>query len=432
MIMDIERLYELYRSSSGITTDSRSAGRNQIFFALRGPNHDGNRHAIAALEAGALAAVVDDRSLSGEKMVFVDDVLETLTALAAFHRRRLTVPVIAVTGTNGKTTTKELLTAVLSRKGKVHSTSGNLNNHIGVPLTLLSAPGDAMFLVVEMGANHRGEIAALCDTAMPTHGIITNIGTAHIEGFGSFDNVREAKSELYLWLGESRGTAIYDDDNPVLNGIISLAYKAVPYSSPAGHEMKVVPADGDSMHLAVNAVVDGHEYLFKTALFGSYNIDNIRTAMATGLFFDVPVAEIIDAVSAYCPANNRSQVVDTGNNIVIRDAYNANPSSMEKAITSFAAIRSEKKMVILGDMLELGSESETGHAAVIRQLSGLGQVSIVLVGPRFRKAAGGFSSLLFGSSTEAAEWLGSERPRGYTVLVKGSRGMMLEKVFPLL
>ena len=197
MIMDIERLYELYRSSSGITTDSRSAGRNQIFFALRGPNHDGNRHAIAALEAGALAAVVDDRSLSGEKMVFVDDVLETLTALAAFHRRRLTVPVIAVTGTNGKTTTKELLTAVLSRKGKVHSTSGNLNNHIGVPLTLLSAPGDAMFLVVEMGANHRGEIAALCETAMPTHGIITNIGTAHIEGFGSFDNVREAKSELY-------------------------------------------------------------------------------------------------------------------------------------------------------------------------------------------------------------------------------------------
>ncbi len=200
--METDRLYELYRSSAGVTTDSRSVRNGEIFFALRGPNHDGNLHATAAVAAGALAAVVDDPSLSGEKLVFVDDVLETLTSLAAFRRRRLTVPVIAITGTNGKTTTKELVTAVLSRKAKVHSTAGNLNNHIGVPLTLLSAPDDAGFLVVEMGASHMGEIAALCETAMPTHGIITNIGTAHIEGFGSYENVRSAKSELYRWLGK--------------------------------------------------------------------------------------------------------------------------------------------------------------------------------------------------------------------------------------
>ncbi len=432
MIMEIERLYELYRSSSGITTDSRSVGRNQIFFALRGPTYDGNRYATAAIEAGALIAVVDDRSLSGEKLVFVDDVLETLTALAAFHRRRLKVPVIAVTGSNGKTTTRELLTAVLAKRGKVHSTSGNLNNHIGVPLTLLSATSDAEFLVVEMGANHMGEIAALCETAMPSHGIITNIGTAHIEGFGSIENVREAKSELYRWLGKSGGTAIYNDDNPVLTELVTMVQKTVPYSSPAGRETSAVPVTDDSMHLSVRAVVDGHEYLFKTGLFGSYNMDNIRAAMATGLLFDVPIGDIIDAVSEYSPANNRSQVVDTGNNIVIRDAYNANPSSMEKAITSFAAIRSEKKMVILGDMLEMGSESEAAHDSVIRQLRGLGSLRVVLVGPRFRQASGDFTTLLFGSSAEAAEWLRSEGPRGYTILVKGSRGMMLEKVYPLL
>lgn len=420
--MEIERLYELYRSSSGITTDSRSVCRNQIFFALRGPTYDGNRYATAAIEAGALIAVVDDRSLSGDKLLFVNDVLETLTALAAFHRRRLKVPVIAVTGSNGKTTTRELLTAVLAKKGKVHSTSGNLNNHIGVPLTLLSAASDAEFLVVEMGANHIGEIAALCETAMPSHGIITNIGTAHIEGFGSIENVREAKSELYRWLGKSGGTAIYNDDNPVLNGIVNMVQKTVPYSLPAGREMRAVPVTDDSMHLSVRAVVDGHEYLFKTGLFGSYNMDNIRAAMATGLLFDVPIADIIDAVSEYSPANNRSQVVDTGNNIVIRDAYNANPSSMEKAITSFAAIRSEKKMVILGDMLEMGSESEAAHDSVIRQLRGLGSLRVVLVGPRFRMASGDFTTLLFGSSAEAAEWLRSEVPRGYTILVKAPGG----------
>lgn len=430
--METERLYELYQSSAGITTDSRSVKKGEIFFALKGPNHDGNRHAATAVAAGAMASVVDDRSLSGKKLILVDDVLEALTSLAAFHRRRLTVPVIAITGTNGKTTTKELITAVLSRKARVHSTAGNLNNHIGVPLTLLSAPDDAGFLVVEMGASHMGEIAALCETAMPTHGLITNIGTAHIEGFGSFENVKSAKSELYRWLGNIGGTVIYNDDNAVLSELADLARRTVPYSSPEGHQLTAKPEANDSFCLNVSAVLDGREYSFATGLFGAYNIDNVRAAMATGLLFDVPFSEIVDAISSYHPANNRSQVVDTGRNTVIRDAYNANPSSMEKALDSFAALRSVKKMVILGDMLELGSESIAGHASVVMQVRSLGAAEVAFIGPRFREAAGDLPARLFGTSEEACEWLRSQRPEGYTILVKGSRGMMLEKVYPLL
>lgn len=430
--MEIERLYGLYRNSAGVTTDSRAVRKGEIFFALKGPTHDGNRHARAAIEAGALAAVVDDPSVSGERIVVVDDVLQAMTELAACHRQRLRIPVLAITGTNGKTTTKELITAVLSRKGKVHSTTGNFNNHIGVPLTLLSAPDDAAFLVVEMGANHMGEIAALCRTAMPTHGIITNIGTAHIEGFGSFENVRKAKSELYQWLGSHGGTVIYNDENPVLGELAAKTGKAVPYSAPGDHILKAQADAEGGMLLRVNAVIDGSAHRFETGLFGSYNIDNVRAAMAAGLLFEVPVSAIIDAVASYRPANNRSQLNETGRNTVIRDAYNANPSSMEKAIASFASLKAEKKMVILGDMLELGNETAPGHAAVIRQLKGLGEISALLVGPNFREAAGDFPAKLFATSDDAAEWLKAEKPEGYTILVKGSRGIMLEKVYPLL
>jgi UDP-N-acetylmuramoyl-tripeptide--D-alanyl-D-alanine ligase len=431
--MDTAVLYELYRRSAGVTTDSRSVREGEIFFALRGPTHDGNMHAAAAVASGALAAVVDDPTLSGEKMIYVDDVLEALTSLAAAHRRRLTVPVIAITGSNGKTTTRELVTAVLSRKAKVHSTAGNLNNHIGVPLTLLGTPDDTGFVVVEMGANHTGEIASLCETAMPTHGIITNIGTAHIEGFGSAENVKTAKSELYQWLGRIGGTAVYNDNNPVLSDLVHLAGTPVPYSLPAGHSLNVVPAKATGMYLNVSAVVDGREQTFSTSLFGAHNLDNVRAAMAIGLLFDVPAGDIAEAISSYRPANNRSQVVDTGRNTVICDSYNANPSSMEKAIASFAALQSDKKMVILGDMLELGSESHAGHASVLRQVRCLGAIEALFIGPRFREAADeAFPGRLFASTDQAVEWLSSARPAGYTILVKGSRGMKLEKVYPLL
>jgi UDP-N-acetylmuramoyl-tripeptide--D-alanyl-D-alanine ligase len=433
MTMELNELYSLVRRCEGITTDSRSVSRGEVFFALRGPHHDGNMFAASALSAGAAAAIVDDPSLSGEKYIHVDDVLATLSSLATYHRRKITVPVIAVTGSNGKTTTKELITGVLSMKMKTHSTAGNLNNHIGVPLTIMSAPDNAGFLVVEMGANHKGEIAALCRIAMPTHGIITNIGTAHIEGFGSFEEVRAAKSELYQWLRDSQGIAIYDEKNSILRQLIDeITKKGVPYSCPAGSELKVEAEETDSMFLKVMVDYEGRQYTFTTSLFGSYNIDNIRAAMATGLFFGVPVHEIIDAVSSYSPANNRSQIIDTGRNILICDAYNANPSSMEKALASFAALKAEKKMVILGDMLELGSESRAGHEGVIRQLAGLEVTEIALVGPLFMTAARESRARLFRSPEEMRQWLMADMPEGYTILVKGSRGMMLEKIYPLL
>jgi UDP-N-acetylmuramoyl-tripeptide--D-alanyl-D-alanine ligase len=315
----------------------------------------------------------------------------------------------------------------------VHSTTGNFNNHIGVPLTLLSSPPDMGFMVVEMGANHKGEIAGLCQIAMPTHGIITNIGRAHIEGFGSFEDVKAAKSELYRWLGGSGGTALYNDQNSMLKELVSATVQnVVPYSRPAGKRLKVEVAQTESMFLAVKAVYEKYDYVFSTNLFGSYNIDNVRAAIATGLCFGVPLKDITDAISSYKPVNNRSQVTDTGRNVLICDSYNANPSSMEMAISSFVALKAERKMVVLGDMLELGSESQSGHAAVIDQLKRLDDTEIVLIGPRFREVAGDIRARLFGSSDEMREWLGSNSPEGYTILVKGSRGMALEKIYPLL
>ena len=431
--MELNELYSLVRNSEGIATDSRTVREGQVFFALKGPAHDGNTHAEAAVRAGAKAAVVDDPSLKGEKLILVDDVLVTLSLLAMRHRRGITVPVIAITGSNGKTTTKELITAVLSKKKRVHSTTGNFNNHIGVPLTLLSSPQDMGYMVVEMGANHKGEIAGLCQIAMPTHGIITNIGRAHIEGFGSFEEVKAAKSELYQWLSGSGGTAIYNDNNLMLKELVSKTVQnSVPYSRPAGSRLKVEIAETDSMFLAVKASYEKHDYVFNTNLFGSYNIDNVTAAIATGLCFGVPVNDITAAISSYKPVNNRSQVVDTGRNVLICDSYNANPSSMEMAVSSFTSLKADRKMVILGDMLELGSESQPGHAAVIDQLKNLGDVEIILIGPRFREVAGDIRARLFGSSDEIREWLSSNRPEGYTILVKGSRGMTLEKIYPLL
>ncbi len=430
--MELERLYGLYRNSAGATTDSRSVGRGEIFFALRGPTHDGNRYAAAALEAGALAAVVDDPSLRGERIIVVDDVLMAMSELAACHRHKLQVPMIAVTGTNGKTTTKELLRAVLARKGRVHGTPGNFNNHIGVPLTLLSAPDDTAFMVVEMGASHLGEIASLCEMARPTHGIITNIGTAHVEGFGSTGNITRAKNELYQWLGANGGTIIYNDENSLLAGLARPHPHLVPYSAPGGHSFSAVAIDDEGAHMRVRALIDGREYHFPTSLFGSYNIDNVRAAMATGLLFDVAAEEIVAAISSYQPENNRSQVASGARNTIIQDAYNANPTSMERALASFARLRADRKMVILGDMLELGSSTVSGHAEVVRQLAGLDGVTILLVGPLFSAAAGTLPARLFATTADAARWLRQEPPDGYTILVKGSRGMMLEKLYPLL
>ncbi len=431
--MELNELYSLVRSSAGICTDTRSIRKGEVFFALKGPSHDGNRYATSALASGAVAAVTDDPSLKGEKIIGVTDVLTTLTELAVIHRKTLHVPVIAITGTNGKTTTKELVTAVLSRKKKVHSTAGNMNNHIGVPLTLLSAPADAGFLVIEMGANHRGEIASLCSTAMPTHGIITNIGKAHIEGFGSFENVIAAKSELYQWLRNHGGIALFNENSTTLTELVyHLVLKAVPYSDPDGTDLVVKPVVHDDPFLNVGVDYNGHHYAFTTHLFGSYNLDNVRAAIAVGIFFGVPIDDIIDAISLYRPSNNRSQIRKTERNTLICDSYNANPSSMSKALAAFSEISAEKKLVILGDMLELGHESLPEHSRIIETLDAMEGTEVVLVGPVFISLAKGKTIKTFSSSGEAREWLSKENLSGYTVLVKGSRGMMLEKVYDVL
>lgn len=432
MAMELQQIYSLVMKSSGICTDSRTLKKGEIFFALKGPNHDGNLHAHDAVKAGAVAAVVDKTGVMGPDIINVKDVFTTLNQLAELHRKNITVPVLAITGTNGKTTTKELIRNVLSKKFKVHATEGNLNNHIGVPLTLLRAPADAGILVIEMGASHQGEIATLCEVAKPTHGIITNIGRAHLEGFGSFEGVIEAKSELYHYLRNTGGIAIYNEKDSILSDLIfKIVHKAIPYSDPSGTDMLVEAAD-DDVYLKVRTQFHGKIYEFPTSLFGKYNLDNVRAAMATGTFFDVPFTDIINAVSSYEPGNNRSQIRATGKNTVICDSYNANPSSMIKALTSFSEMRCSQKMVIIGDMLELGDESISEHTRILEEISRLDVGEVVLCGPLFSQVKQELPYKRFKDATDLRNWLQSINPEGRTILVKGSRGMALDKLYDLL
>jgi len=430
--MELQKLYSIVRESEGICTDTRTLQKGQIFFALKGMNHDGNLHASDALKAGAMAAVVDDRQLSGDNIIYVDDVFKTLTRLAELRRSYLSIPVIAITGTNGKTTTKELVKSVLSKKFKIHATEGNFNNHIGVPLTLFKAPDDTDILVIEMGANHPGEIATLCKVAKPTHGIITNIGRAHLEGFGSFEGVVSAKSELYHFLRDNGGIAIYNDDDKILSDLVfKIMHKAIPYSDPSGTDLTVAAAD-DDVCLSVRAQFHGAGYEFPTSLFGKHNLDNVRAAMATGVFFGVPFTDIIDAVSSYKPGNNRSQIKETGNNTLICDSYNANPSSMMRALTSFSEMRCGKKMVILGDMLELGEESISEHTRILDELDRLDVGEVILCGPVFSEIKSHLSFRRFSDTPTLHTWLEENTPRGCTILIKGSRGITLDRIYDLL
>lgn len=430
--MKTDQLYELYRNSAGIATDSRSVGKGQIFFALWGEHYNGNKFAADALEKGASWAVIDDPLLETEKTILVDDCLFELQALATLHRKTMNVPVLAITGTNGKTTTKELLAAILSKKKRIHYTKGNLNNHIGVPLTILSAPADTEMMIIEMGANHIGEIRTLCLIARPDFGIITNIGTAHLEGFGSFDGVVKAKTELYEYLKKVNGIALFNDKNPLLvEKIFKNVNRAVPFSDPTGIELLVekVPSD---MNLNVKATYFHNSYNIKTNLFGDYNIENVKTAIATGLFFEVDMKDIVDAVESYQPANNRSQIKQTKFNTLVCDCYNANPTSMKLAIESFAGSPGGKKLAIIGDMLELGERSEDEHRKIIDLLKSLKLENSLLVGSVFNKVSQKSGIKSFVSLDKLTDHLKTEQLKDYTLLIKGSRGIGLEKIFDLL
>ena len=430
--MKTEQLYELFKESTGIATDSRTVSKGQMFFALWGENYNGNKFASEALEKGALCAVIDDPLFESEKTILVDDCLNELQSLATHHRKEMKVPVLAISGTNGKTTTKELLAAIISKKLKIHYTKGNLNNHIGVPLTILSAPEGTQMMIIELGANHIGEIRTLCLIARPDFGIITNIGTAHIEGFGSFEGVVKAKTELYEYLRKVNGVALFNDKNPLLTEkIFRNVNRAVPFSDPTGVELLVeqVPSE---MNIELKATYQHHTYNIKTNLFGSYNMENLKAAIATGLFFDVEMKDIVDAVENYRPANNRSEVKKTKNNTLICDAYNANPTSMHLALKAFGEIVAENKMVILGDMFELGEKSEEEHRKIVEELLSYNFSKSVLVGPVFHKVSAKSGIKSFHDKVRLIEYLTSEPVKGRTILIKGSRRMGLEKIYDLL
>ncbi|MBK7700114.1 MAG: UDP-N-acetylmuramoyl-tripeptide--D-alanyl-D-alanine ligase [Saprospiraceae bacterium] len=352
--MDIELLYTVWLEARAISTDSRKIVVGSIFFALRGGRFDGNTFASQALELGASYVVVDDESVvvSGDKRyIVVEDVLTSLQQLANKHRSTLSIPVLALTGSNGKTTTKELARNVLSKKFKTHATEGNLNNHIGVPLTILSTPDDAQFLIVEMGANHQGEIDLLCQIAAPNYGMITNIGKAHLEGFGGVEGIKKGKSEMYRYLTQHGGKIFINSDDNVLMSLLPEKVKTIQYEVQT--LLNLIDAEP-------TLKLDYRNVQVTTQLYGTYNLPNIAFAICVGEYFGVEQAEIIEAISEYTPDNNRSQILKIDTNIIIKDAYNANPSSMVLSIESFSKILGPK-VVVLGDMLELGEYAPSEH-----------------------------------------------------------------------
>ncbi|MDM1293897.1 UDP-N-acetylmuramoyl-tripeptide--D-alanyl-D-alanine ligase [Sphingobacterium sp. N143] len=433
--MDIQSLYQIYKQYPNITTDTRKIEENSLFFALKGTNFNGNAFADQALEMGASYVVIDEEVYQkGERYILVDDVLDTLQKLANYHRKQLNIPVVGVTGTNGKTTTKELLYAVVSQKYNAYATQGNLNNHIGVPLTLLAIDDSVEFAIIEMGANHLEEIAFLCAIAEPTHGLISNVGKAHLEGFGSFEGVKKTKGELYDWLQDHDGTLFLQADNTHLKEMASSRQisKVVTYGFSDSNDIngKLLKAD-PLLQIAWKNKGEQQAYIVNTQLTGSYNTENFLAAIAVGVHFNVPAKEINQGIEGYIPTNNRSQIMKTKNNIVICDYYNANATSMAAALDNIRIIEAEQKAIILGDMFELGAESFTEHQGVVEQVKSINAEWKIFVGKAFyeHKHAG---AAFYETTVEAKEALGANRIVGATVLLKASRGMAFEHLVEIL
>lgn len=423
--MTIEQIYHIYLQHRSIQTDTRKLQLNDIFFALKGDNFNGNEFAAKALEMGAAFAVVDEAAYytQPDKMALVDNVLETLQALALWHRKQLNIPFLAITGTNGKTTTKELVNAALSAGFKTYATVGNLNNHIGVPLTILSIKPEVEIAVIEMGANHQKEIAGYCKIALPTHGIITNIGKAHLEGFGSEEGVRIAKGELYDYLRDNDGTVFVCNDYPYLMDMSKGIPHVVTYGSKEADYTGAPAADKALLGVQVN---NNNIGFIQTKLTGAYNFPNVMAAVAVASHFKVPAEKIGPAIAAYTPSNNRSQVMQQGTNTIIMDAYNANPSSMKAAIDNFLGIEAPKKVLMLGAMMELGTDSIKEHEALVEQLQRHHWEAVVLVGGDFKKVNHPY--IYLDNSAEAAKWLQQQQFQDTHILIKGSRSTGMEKV----
>lgn len=426
--MELKAIYQLYLQHPIVTTDSRDVPVNSLFFALKGDSFNGNIFAKNAIEGGAAYAFVDEPEFAEhERIILVDNVLKTLQQLANYHRKHFNGKIIGITGTNGKTTTKELIAAVLSKKYNTLYTAGNLNNHIGVPLTLLRLNGTHEMAVIEMGANHCGEIKTLCDIAEPDFGIITNVGKGHLEGFGSFENVIRTKGELYDAIRRKNGTIFINHDNAYLQNIATNIQK-IEYGQTKG------------LFVSGNATTDSEPFLslkwqsqdnqdeqyVKTNLIGDYNLENVLAAITIGNYFDVNADDIDTAINEYSPKNNRSQLTKTSKNTLIIDAYNANPTSMLASLQNFKAMNISPKTVVLGDMLELGNESSEEHQKVIRFLEDARFDNVFLVGNEFLSTKNSFKSLP--SMFDLIEYLKINPLTGQTVLLKGSRALRLEQL----
>lgn len=421
----MDQLYQYYLRYRRVITDSRKVEPGAIYFALKGANFDGNDFVSAALTAGCSLAVTDRPEFNGtDGTYFVADVLEALQKLASMHRERTGIKVVAITGSNGKTTTKELIAAVLSTGMKVWYTQGNLNNHIGVPLTILAMPEDTDLLVLEMGANHPGEIKFLSELARPDYGLITNIGKAHLEGFGSFEGVKKAKAELYDFLAANGGKAFLNRDNKVLGSVIGSCPVALGY----GKDADVIAADAVAdPFLSFTWQRDEVSYKVRTKLTGTYNLENALAAITIGLFFGISPEDINRALEAYMPANHRSQMVETNRNRVVLDAYNANPSSMKVALDNFLAMKGEGKLIILGGMKELGAESRSEHQVLVDRLRNEFSGECYLVGSEFEALGPIPHQWIHFSSTESLlEHLKKNATENKLILLKGSRSNCLE------
>ncbi len=425
--ISIEDLYQLYVEHPSVCTDTRKIQKGDLFFALKGEHFNGNQYAIQALEKGAAYAIVDEEISNArypEQIIRVDDALVCLQKLSAFHRDQFNIPFIAITGSNGKTTTKELIHAVLSEKYLTYTTEGNLNNHIGIPLTLLKIKKDAEMAIVEMGANHLGEIAGYCVYTKPTHGIITNCGKAHLEGFGSIEGVRKGKGELYDYLRDHNGTAFIMWDYDYLREMSKNIREIVTYGSTGtyitGLEETAVP------YLRVRITAGEKTDFIQTQLTGNYNLPNVLAAVAVGYYFHVDPASVKRGIEKYSPSNNRSQLIRNGTNTIIMDAYNANPSSMKVAIDNFSHYPVKDKILLLGAMAELGSSGPAEHEEIIRQIGTKDWKEVILVGGDFLQIKHPY--LTFRNAAEAGKWLSSHTFQNTAFLVKGSRSIQMEKV----
>lgn len=436
--MKTEELYKLFQQHPTITTDSRDVPEDSMFFALKGESFNGNAYAKSALEKGAAYAIIDEKEYledGNDRLILVEDVLTSLQRLAHHHRMTLGTTIIGVTGTNGKTTTKELIAAVLKKKYNVLYTQGNFNNHIGVPKTLLQLTKEHQIAVVEMGANHPGEIKTLVNIVCPDYGIITNVGKAHLLGFGSFEGVIRTKGELYDYLRQHEGTVFINNDNPYLKGICA-GLRLKKYGQKDADDLlvkgKLIECNPMLKFSWSPQPTQFSPYEVQTKLIGSYNLDNALAAACIGTLFGVGAEDICQALAEYTPSNNRSQLTVTEHNRLVVDAYNANPTSMKAALDNFRLIKADHKMCILGDMKELGEASEEEHQKIVDMLPSCGFEVVWLVGEEFAKTSHPESYRMFANVDEAKAAITANQPQGHVILIKGSNSTHLVQTVELL